>query len=467
MQGTKRKAGESSKQSYDLEGKDEISVRGDDGLVRKTKVLSPQLFNDTVRAMSIKKVVAICDIGFGSIQMIGSPTLHPKVCQLMVEGLDPLNEVVNIHGQQHVISAKDFARIMGIKDGGSDIECSGKSDEDLVNRFKLRLGGGGDAITIATLREIVIERKEADNLFVMGFILYAMATLLCPVGDEQVESALLFALIDTCYINSQNWATYAFQKLIMGVLMFKSGRAAALSGCMLFLQVFYFDSVNKMYGWVDTNARPLCEWGDDQVFKLLKWVEDHGGVCSSNHEVWVPTKVLRRTIHGPNATKREQTDKWDRGGEEMVVEEQVEQLKMGFVKLEETVVVLMPEIATMKEAIERMTRLVSVQDGERIEHIVSQVVSRLNEGGGNKFDEGKSKNRNISTSQKRDKCVEATQFNHGREREEGTGSYSLKVLYGNKGERGDGTRRRVRNTNPASYFLIQINMFLFIVSKDV
>ena len=111
---------------------EQLAVRGGDGQLRVTRVKSPKEFIETVEMLPPNKVIAVCGMGLGSVQLIGCPVLCRSGCQLMVEGIDPLNEKVRIHGKEFSLKASDFARIMGLKDGGIEVEMGGDWGNELI-----------------------------------------------------------------------------------------------------------------------------------------------------------------------------------------------------------------------------------------------------------------------------------------------------------------------------------------------
>lgn len=247
----------------------------------------PQIdFINTVRALPIDKISAIWEMGFGSLQSIGCPQLHDQVWKMMVDGLEPLNETVVIHGKTFSIHASDFERIMGVRDGGLDVGFSGDSNTAVVAHVKQELAGLDGNITLSSLKEVVLRRVDVDQIFRVAYALYAMSALLCPTNSEGVDYILLMAMITSRSIGDLNWATYCFSKLMDGVLTRSRNDYAIGGACFLFLQVFYFEAVGTSLGWVDKTITPVIYWGVDKAANLVQFVKNNGGFTSENNRVW-------------------------------------------------------------------------------------------------------------------------------------------------------------------------------------
>lgn len=128
-------------------------------------------------------VVAICEMEFDALKLIGCPILYPNVCQLMVEGnqgMDYTNEKISMHMNNFFLSLSVFTRIMGVKDGGTNVDLSGDMRSKLFQCVTKFLAADNGEIMMYSLKKIVLERTADDILFKITYILFAMAALLCP-----------------------------------------------------------------------------------------------------------------------------------------------------------------------------------------------------------------------------------------------------------------------------------------------
>lgn len=54
------------------------------------------------------------------------------------------------------------------------------------------------------LKKIMVENTVLDELFMISYVLLAMVSLLCPAGNDDIDKALLFPLMDICRIAGKN-----------------------------------------------------------------------------------------------------------------------------------------------------------------------------------------------------------------------------------------------------------------------
>ncbi|PRQ24049.1 putative Ulp1 peptidase [Rosa chinensis] len=247
---------------------------------------APADFSKTIVSLPLEKISAIRDMGFGPLQTIGCPNLYEDVCHMMLNNLEPLNQTVVIHGRTFCITASDFERIMGVKDGGVDVDFSGGVNESVIAVLKKELDGNDGNITMNSLKDIVLNRREVDGIFKVAFVMYAMSGLLCPTEGNIVDHMLLVPLMKAESIRGLNWATYCCSKLQDAVLSMKPGDNGRISVCFLFLQLFYFDVVGTSLGLVDKSITPLIWWEVDMASELVEWIGQQGGVSTDNKRVW-------------------------------------------------------------------------------------------------------------------------------------------------------------------------------------
>lgn len=138
-------------------------------------------FSKTVVGLQGEKKSAIWEMGFGAIQNIGCPKLYEQVCAMMLQNLDPLNQTVEIHGRTLPITVSHFARVMGIKDGGVDIEIRGEMDHSLMNSVRSYLVDlNAVDVTRNSLTNVVLHREVVDSIFRVAFVMYSSSAVLCP-----------------------------------------------------------------------------------------------------------------------------------------------------------------------------------------------------------------------------------------------------------------------------------------------
>lgn len=405
---------------------EQLAVRAGDGQLRVTTVKSPKEFIETVEMLPPNKIIAVCGMGLGSVQLIGCPVLCRSVCQLMVEGIDPLNEKVRIHGKEFSLKASDFAHIMGLKDGGIEVEMGGDWGNQLIRRLSAQLVGDDGEITITSLKKIVLQREGADGLFKVAYAMFAMATLLCPGEKDEVDRSLIFAMKDFNMISSKNWASYCWSKLLSSVLMFKSNQCANITGCILFLQLVYFEIVGTRFGWVDRTVTPLLGWGVNEARRLVRLVDDTGGFIDANINVWseiiikpgqseVGVNGAQASTNNIGCTSTQCASKADH-----------EALQAAFNILQQTVCNMQSNVAEMKLGMGLTQRTSQVNDVEYFEKVVLEVGKRM----GQRQNCGKEsptvKLTNTIAAVDKSSKLENVEYD-GRRGQQQSGSYSLKL----------------------------------------
>jgi hypothetical protein len=122
------------------------------------------------------------------------------------------------------------------------------------------------------LKRIIEEGKEADQTFKVAFILYTFSFVLCPTIPGRVESSLIIPLVDINSIHTKNWASFCFCQLVEGVGLYKNNTDEYMSGCVLFLQLLYFDSVCYSNCIVTTSVAPVVAWTRGRANSIIKWI---------------------------------------------------------------------------------------------------------------------------------------------------------------------------------------------------
>lgn len=88
-------------------------------------------------------------------------------------------------------------------------------------------------------------------------------------GKNEVNKSLIFSLMVYNAISEKNWVMYCFKKLFDLVQMFKSKGGCTVTGCMIFLQLFYFETDDSSLSLVDKTSIPLLGWGVDEAKMLI------------------------------------------------------------------------------------------------------------------------------------------------------------------------------------------------------
>lgn len=242
-------------------GKDETSltIEQQGRLTLKTACRAKDL-KKTISGLSTEKKGAISEMGLGPLDRLGCCKLNRGLCQMLMDNFDVQRCSINIHGKSLLIDEWDFNRIMGVRNGGPEVKIEGSMSDPVIEALMSSLCDENKLITTDGLKKIVEECKEPDDTFQVAFAMYALAMLLCPTIPGRVNPMLLFALMEPTSIATKNWAAFCFRHLLKGVVSYKKNKDDYMSGCILFLQLFYFESVCVSTAIAPQSMVPVVAW---------------------------------------------------------------------------------------------------------------------------------------------------------------------------------------------------------------
>ncbi|KDO39854.1 hypothetical protein CISIN_1g045932mg, partial [Citrus sinensis] len=186
-----------------------------------------------VTNLSDEQRAAVCEMGMGSVLELNSGRLKKKLCGWLVDRIDVCRRVLVLNGNEVELSANSFDHVMGLIDGGMPLQLEGdiKKVESYVQMFSASSRG----INIKKLAEMLSNSTAADDRF-----------------------------------KKRNWATFCFHKFLEGITRYKEEKLAYIGGCLLYLEMLYFNSI--VYGKVqrDRSMCPLALWNVDEIKRLMK-----------------------------------------------------------------------------------------------------------------------------------------------------------------------------------------------------
>ncbi|BFG37862.1 hypothetical protein CerSpe_241360 [Prunus speciosa] len=238
---------------------------------------SPKDLNDIINVLSDEKKAAIQEMGFVSLLEMKCGKLSYSMCRFLVDKLNPSESSIVLHGKTLKISVNDFVRIMGVKDGGEEVDFTGSMDEQQIVKVRNSFLVGKKLLKNNELKQIIVGTEEAGDFFKVGFAMFALCTLLCPTTSVYVNLKYLLPLKDSKAISRKNWASYSFKFLLDSVKSFKENNQVYIGGCLLFLQLFYLDVIAHGSLLVDRSVLPLAVWGKVETEKMKKWLKKRGG----------------------------------------------------------------------------------------------------------------------------------------------------------------------------------------------
>lgn len=192
-------------------------------------------FARIVSTFSVEQKEVVRELGFGSLLQMSCGRVRHDLCRYLVNQCNVESWSITLHGREYFLSPATFTSVMGIVDGGTNVETIGDEFEIVELRAKYCTGRKG--IAIATVVQRLQNIRTADDEFRILFCLVVIGTVLCPTPATYIHPSYLHTLKHVNTISSKNWATWCFNFLWDGVKKFKEDGAASLSGCVLFLMV--------------------------------------------------------------------------------------------------------------------------------------------------------------------------------------------------------------------------------------
>lgn len=238
----------------------------------------PDLFKDVVSTFSDERKAAVEEMGFGLLLQLRCDQLQCALCGWLVDRFDPDVSSIEVHGKTFKLSPSDFENIMGVKDGGYDVELSDSEDDDIQALKNIHCGKDKSRISMREIAKRLRQPNIVNDTFRVRFVLFLLGTLLCPTSSINLASQYLQPLRETSDIKFKNWATFSFKYLVEGVSAFKNRkRSCVINGCVLFLQLFYFDLIVHGRTFVNRSLAPIVAWGDKEANELVNWIRTHKG----------------------------------------------------------------------------------------------------------------------------------------------------------------------------------------------
>nr|XP_043614365.1 uncharacterized protein LOC122586441 [Erigeron canadensis] len=201
-------------------------------------------------------------MGFGSLLDLKCRTLRRSLCLWLLERFNTIRRSLEICGERIPLYPHDVELVMGLPANGKDVVNSGP--DDLVAELRQKYNASNRGISVRFLEERLAQPEGGDD-FKRAFLLYVLGTLLCPTARLDVSPSFLHLLTDMDCIHEYNWAKFLLDRLVREVSRYRQGKQRAVGGCLLFLQIFYYESVA---------IGGACEPGPVVVPCLSLWTEE-------------------------------------------------------------------------------------------------------------------------------------------------------------------------------------------------
>ncbi|XP_071735241.1 uncharacterized protein [Rutidosis leptorrhynchoides] len=201
---------------------------------------SPGRLVNVIKRFNSDQREAVKSIGFGSLLDLKCRTLRRSLCLWLLERFNTIRRSLEICGKRIPLSPRDVELVMGLAASGKDVVSSGP--DELVADLRSKYNASNRGISVRFLEERLGEPEAGDD-FKRAFLLYVLGTLLCPTARLDVSPSFLHFLTDMDSVHEFNWAKFLLDKLVREVSRFRQGKQRAVGGCLLFLQLFYYESV--------------------------------------------------------------------------------------------------------------------------------------------------------------------------------------------------------------------------------
>lgn len=240
-----------------------------------TRCSPGRLLNVLIRFTPDQKE-AVKSMGFGSLLDLRCRTLRRNLCLWLLERFNTIRRSLEICGARIPISPRDVELVMGLPASGKDVVNSGP--EDLIAELRQKYNSSNRGISVRLLEEM-LATPEAGEDFKRSFLLYVLGTLLCPTARLDVSPSFLHFLTNMDVIHEYNWGKFLLDRLVREVARFRQGKQRAVGGCLLFLQLFYYESVA-----VGGPCEPapvvipcLASWSEEEISEREKQEKELGG----------------------------------------------------------------------------------------------------------------------------------------------------------------------------------------------
>ncbi|CAH9094657.1 unnamed protein product [Cuscuta epithymum] len=237
---------------------------------------SPGRLLHVLQQLSPEQRDSVKSMGFGSILGLRCRTLRRSLCLWLLERFNAVRCSLEICGEKVPLTPRDVELVMGLAASGEDVVNSGPDESILELRKKYEATNRG--ISVRLLEERLTSPDSGED-FKRSFVLYVLGTLLCPTARLDVSPSFLHFLTDMNVIHQFNWGKFLLDRLVREVSRFRQGKQRAVGGCLLFLQLFYYESVavRAVYELAPVAFPCLFSWGEEEITEREKLEKEMGG----------------------------------------------------------------------------------------------------------------------------------------------------------------------------------------------
>ncbi|XP_057487763.1 uncharacterized protein LOC130773831 isoform X2 [Actinidia eriantha] len=228
-----------------------------------TRCSPGRLFN-VLQRLTLDQQAAVKSMGFGSLLALRCRTLRRSLCLWLLERFNTARISMNICGERIPLSPQDVELVLGLAASGKDVVNSGPDDR--ISELRRNYNATNRGISLRLLEDRLAAPEAGDD-FKRSFVLYALGTLLCPTARLDVSPSFLHFLTNMDVIHQYNWGKFLLDRLVREISRFRQGKQRAVGGCLLFLQLFYYEriSVGGPCDLVPAVVPCLSSWGEEEI----------------------------------------------------------------------------------------------------------------------------------------------------------------------------------------------------------
>lgn len=240
-----------------------------------TRCSPGRLFN-VLQRLSPEQNAAVKSMGFGSLLGLRCRTLRRSLCLWLLERFNTAGCSLEICGMCIPLSPRDVEIVLGLAASGKDVINSGP--DDLIVDLRRSYNATNHGISVRLLEER-LTAPEAGEDFKRSFVLYALGTLLSPTARLDVSPSFLHFLTNMDVVHQYNWGKFLLDRLVREVSRFHQGKQRAVGGCLLFLQLFYYESISVEGSHLSNSSVVPClsSWGEEEISEREKRQRELGG----------------------------------------------------------------------------------------------------------------------------------------------------------------------------------------------
>ncbi|KAF3445257.1 hypothetical protein FNV43_RR14951 [Rhamnella rubrinervis] len=237
---------------------------------------SPGRLLNVLQCFTSEQKDAVKSMGFGSLLGLRCRTLRRSLCLWLLERFNTSRRSLEICGEQIPLNPKDVEYVMGLAASGKDVVNSGP--HDVISDLRHSYNATNRGISVRLLEQR-LAAPEAGEDFKRSFILYALGTLLSPTARLDVSPSFLHFLTNMGVVHQYNWGKFLLDRLVREVSRYRQGKQRAVGGCLLFLQLFYYEriSVQGSAALFPVVVPCLSSWGEDEITEREKRERELGG----------------------------------------------------------------------------------------------------------------------------------------------------------------------------------------------